>query len=426
MAILDVLQFKGTPDIFAWKYPNDELATWSKVVVHESQEAVLFKGGQAFDILPAGTHTLNTENIPLLSAFVNLPYGGDSPFKAEVWFINKAHSLDIKWGTTSPIQLQDPKYKVFVPLRAFGQFGIRIRDSKQFLIKMVGTMPFFNRDTMTDYFRGIYVTRVKDAISTYLVKKQISVVEINAFLDEISEFLKESLSVEMVPYGLDLINFNVNDISVPENDPAVIQLKSALAKRAEMDIIGYNYQQERSFDTLEGAATNPSSLSGSMMGAGIGLGMGAGIGPMFGMQMNDMSKNLSNEEKKSCPKCGAALDANARFCHKCGTDTMQNDDKVQCSKCGAAIGKTMKFCPECGSPYVPCVFCQADLPDGAQICPKCGKKQPLPCPGCGAKVAADAKFCPECGMSLAKKCSNCGTEYEGTPKFCPECGNPLG
>ena len=237
-------------------FRNTELATWSQLIVNESQEAILVRNGQATDVFGPGHYVLSTDNIPVLQALINLPFGKRSPFSAEVWFINKAFSLDIKWGTPSPIQIQDPKYRVFIPVRAFGQFGIQVVDSKRFLIKLVGTMRFFNRNTLTDYFRGLFITRVKDRISQSLIKSQVSILEINAHLNELSGDLREALRAELAEYGIDLVTFFINDINVPESDPAVKQLKAALAKRAEMDILGYNYQQERTFDTLETAADN--------------------------------------------------------------------------------------------------------------------------------------------------------------------------
>lgn len=162
MAIVDVIKYNGSPDIFAWKYPNEELSTWTQLVVSESQEAILFKGGKALDTFESGTYTLDTKNIPILNEIINLPFGGKSPFTAEVWYVNKVNSLDIKWGTATPIQLQDPKYSIFIPVRAFGQFGMRIEDTKQFLIKLVGTLSIFDKENVTQYFRGLYLTKVKD------------------------------------------------------------------------------------------------------------------------------------------------------------------------------------------------------------------------------------------------------------------------
>ncbi|MDR1978053.1 MAG: SPFH domain-containing protein [Synergistaceae bacterium] len=433
MAIIDVVKYDGSPDVFAWKFPHTELGTWTQLIVNESQEAVLYKGGQALDWFGPGRHTLETANIPILNKLVNLPFGGFSPFTAEVWYVNKVNSLDVKWGTSTPIQLQDPKYNVFIPLRAFGQFGIKISDSKIFLQKLVGTLSYFTSADIIKYFRGVYLTKAKDDISGYLIKKKISVLEINAYISEISDSLRESISPAFAEFGIDLVNFYVNDISVPENDTAVIKLKDALAKKAEMEIIGYSYTQERSFDTLEGAVTNPNGGQTGLMGTGIGLGMGFGIGGAMGSQAGGIAQSINVKDMKKCPNCNAEMEASARFCPSCGHDTQKpiqeeskENDTTMCSECGTVYSKQSKFCPECGDVYNPCSFCGADMKAGATVCPVCGKAIPKRCPKCGSLIKHEkAKFCPECGEPFVKKCGNCGAMIEGNPKFCPECGKKV-
>lgn len=81
MAIIEVVKYEGPPDVFAWRYPNQELGTWTQLIVHETQEAILYKGGQALDSFPAGRHTLSTANIPILSNVINLPFGGSLPLR---------------------------------------------------------------------------------------------------------------------------------------------------------------------------------------------------------------------------------------------------------------------------------------------------------------------------------------------------------
>ena len=431
MALVDVIQYNGSPDVFAWKYPSSELGTWTQLIVNESQEAILVKGGQVCDVFGAGRHTLSTANIPILSKLINLPFGGRTPFTAEVWYINKVFALDIKWGTNSPIQLQDPKYRVFVPVRSFGQFGIQIEESKRFLLKLVGTLPQFDKTSILKYFRGVYLTKAKDAISSYLIHKGISILEINAYLDEISEFLREKLQPTFAEYGIRLTSFYVNDINVPEDDPAVTQLKSALAKRAEMDIVGYSYQQERSFDTLEGAAKNTGSVQSGLMGAGIGLGMGMGMGGAVGGQFGSVAGVMNTSAPgKECPACHGMIEQHERFCHLCGHDTSAPANKkdtveIKCAECGHPLTEKTKFCPECGNPYNPCPKCKADMPAGAVECPVCGSKLPTPCTNCGAPIDADTKFCPECGKPTAKVCPGCGKTLGGSSKFCPECGTAI-
>ena len=193
MAVIEVIRYNGGPNILAWKYPSQELGTWTQLIVNESQAAILYKGGKALDIFESGRHTLDTANIPILNKIINLPFGGRSPFSAEVWFINMAYSLDIKWGTPTPIQIQDPKYGVFIPVRSNGIFGIQIENPKKFMIKLVGTLRVFDRDSLVNYYRGLYITKVKDTISSYLVHKQISILEINAYIDELSGYMKERI-----------------------------------------------------------------------------------------------------------------------------------------------------------------------------------------------------------------------------------------
>lgn len=332
------------------------------------------------------------------------------------------------------MQIQDPKYGIFAPVRSKGAFGIRIADSKKFLIKLVTTMSSFDAASITKYFRSLYVTKVKDAISTYLVSEKISILEINVYLDELSQYMKEQIQPVMEEYGIELVTFYVNEISVPEDDTAVKKLKDALSKKAEMDIIGYSYQQERSFDTFEGAARNPGSASAPFMGAGIGLGMGGGIGQGvgtgFGNIAQELQINKSNEETKECPKCHSRISKTQRFCGSCGFDTEEKPESNKgqtliCSACGSEITKDTNFCPECVRKIIHCPNCGNDIADNAEKCSICGYTKPEHCPNCGAEIPAKSKFCPECGQSLARFCPNCNTPIDGKKKFCPECGQKL-
>ncbi len=434
MAVIEVIKYNGRPDVFAWKYPSEELGTWTQLIVNESQEAILVKSGKVLDVFGSGRHTLETANIPLLSKIINLPFGGRSPFTAEVWYINKGYNLDIKWGTPSPIQIQDPKYGIFAPVRSNGAFGIHVNDAKKFLVKLVTTMQTFDAAAVTKYFRSLYITKVKDAISTYLIHKQVSILEINAYIDELSQYMKERIQPVMDDYGIELVSFYVNEISIPEEDTAVKKLKDALSKRAEMNIIGYSYQQERSFDTLEGAARNTGSTVAPLMGAGLGLGMGLGMGKSVGTGFGTMAREIQvsnpKDATKECPNCHAPVPQAQRFCGSCGFDTEKKPEgkkktTLLCAACGGAISEKSKFCPECGRKIVHCPNCGNDMADGSSKCAVCGYEKPKTCPSCGAEISASAKFCPECGNVLARICPNCKTPIEGGKKFCPECGERL-
>ncbi|MDR2442105.1 MAG: SPFH domain-containing protein [Deltaproteobacteria bacterium] len=442
MAIIDVVKYSGPANVFAWKFPEEELGTWTQLIVNESQEAVLYKGGQALDVFGPGRHTLSTNNFPILNSLIKLPFGGRSPFTAEIWYVNKVHSLDIKWGTPTPIQLQDPKFGIMVPVRSYGQFGIKIDNSKKFLVKLVGTMPVFDQDTLSKYFKGLYLNKIKDSIAGYLVRKNVGILEINAYLDELAQHMGERIKPVLDEYGIDLVSFYVNDVSVPENDPAVTQLKAALAKRAEMNIIGYNYQQERTFDTLEGAATNPGAAQSGLMGAGLGLGMGLGVGGPMGAQFGGLAQVLNTSGSTKCPSCGSMVPDGKKFCPDCGAAISQAGPGsgpgagpgsgpggappvIKCANCGAVLSKTDQFCPQCGDRYNPCPNCGADIQPGVRKCPVCGLDISEPCPLCGQPVKSGAKFCQSCGGALTKKCASCGLEQPSSAKFCSSCGQAL-
>ena len=291
MAVIDLVKWNGTPDLLAWKFPSEDLSTWTQLIVNESQEAFLVRGGVYEGPFGAGRHVLSTENLPLLRSIVGVPFGGKSPFSAEVWFVNKLVNLNVKWGTTDPIQLQDPKFHMMVPVRAFGQYGIKIDNAKQFLLKLVGTVRGFDTDVLTEYFRGVFITKIKTEIATAIIKRGQSVLEIATQLDELSSALKIALAAEMEVYGVRLEQFNINSINLPEDDAAIKTLKAALAKRAEMEIVGFNYQQQRSFDVLETAAGNEGT-AGGVMGAGLGLGMGVGVGIPIGNTAASLATNI--------------------------------------------------------------------------------------------------------------------------------------
>lgn len=433
MALIEVVKYEGSPDVYAWKYPNSELGTWTQLIVNQSQEAILFKGGRAMDAFGPGRHTLSTANIPVLNHIINLPFGGDSPFSAEVWYVNKMVSLDVKWGTVSPIKLQDPKYNIIVPVRAFGQFGVTVEDSRKFLTKLVGTMHAFDQATLSKYLRGIMMMNFNETVSSYLINKKISILEINAYISEISEHVGSKVKALLEQYGVRMLNFYVDSISVPEDDESLKRLRDALARKAEMDIVGYSYQQERTFDTLEGAAKNEGSSQSNLMGAGIGLGMGFGLGGAFGGQMGGLTSQLNmNASALVCAACQAVNAANAAFCSSCGTGLGQQAKPTvaprshSCDKCGQALHSSSKFCAHCGDEYNACPKCGADCSKESSSCGECGEPLPRPCKGCGEQIDGNVKFCPHCGEGTAMKCPNCSYEVKANQKFCMECGHGLG
>ncbi len=282
MALIDVVKCELHDYELCVKFPSEDLRIGSQLVVYPSQIAFFVKGGQIFDEFEAGTYTLKTSNIPLLNNIINIPFGGDSPFQAEVWFVNLTTKLDIKWGTNSEIQLEDPKYNIIVPVRAFGQYGMRIVDPKLFLKTLMGNMTSFEVYKVNQYFKGKMLSQLSSLIAKKIAQDNISILEINTHLVDMSEYCNEEINKVFTKYGIELQEFSIMSINVPEDDPSLIKLKDAKDLAARLKIAGKDvYQMERSFDVLDTAAGNEGT-GGQMIGIGTGLGVGVGVGSAFG------------------------------------------------------------------------------------------------------------------------------------------------
>jgi membrane protease subunit (stomatin/prohibitin family) len=297
VALIDRIKYDApTDEAIAWKYPSEQIRLGAQLIVNESQEALFYKGGKALDVFTAGTHTLASGNLPLLSTLVNLPFGGNTPFAAEVWYVNKTANRNLKWGTKGAIQLIDPMYNYPVSVRAFGQWGMRVADTRSFLVQLVGTQTvsqgsdgaYIGADRVDDYFTGEIVQRLSDALGKYFVVKQRSIFQVAAFLNELSAFIQQDIGSEFRRFGIEIVNFNVERVSIPEEEQKRFQ--EVLGKRMEIDQIsqarvGQAYVTSRSFDTLEKAAQNEGGAAGALLSAGLGLGVGVGAGVPLGQQL---------------------------------------------------------------------------------------------------------------------------------------------
>ena len=212
MAIVDVVKWEVNDKELVYKFPSEQIRLGSQLVVYPGQTALFVKGGKIYDEFICGTYTIKSENIPLLDKVINLPFGGNSPFQAEVWFINQISMLDCKWGTVAPLQIEDPKYEVIVPLRAFGQYGFKIGNPRVFLERLVGNMSSFTTNKVIDYFRGVILSKLTAIVYDKLKQDNMSVLNINSEVDRLSDYAKECLSDDFQEYGISMETFNIISI----------------------------------------------------------------------------------------------------------------------------------------------------------------------------------------------------------------------
>ena len=165
MALVDVIKHESPSDrFFVWKYPNEKIKMASQLIVGEGQKAIFVKGGEALDIFDPGTHTLSTGNLPILNRIINLPFGGDTPFPAEIWYVATTVKRDLKWGTSNPIQLMDKSIGFPVSVRAFGQWGVRIVDPRSFLMQIVGSQSLADDTKIHSYLIGEIIQTMSNLV----------------------------------------------------------------------------------------------------------------------------------------------------------------------------------------------------------------------------------------------------------------------
>ncbi len=384
MAIASIIKYEGDNSTFIWKHPCEDFNTTTQLIVHESQEAILFLNGCALDLFGAGRHTLSTHNIPLLKNLINLPTGGKTPFHCEVYFINKTEQMAIRWGTDSKVQYIDPMYKFPISIGASGEMSISVNDSRLLLVNLVGTENTLERHQLVSCFRGLLMTKVKSYIAQTMRTNKISIFEIDAHLEAFSDSIKIKLDEAFLGYGLNLNRFFVTTVVKPDGDTQyekfkelhfrqyadiaearlkqktdviyaeteaqkiVINSKAQATKRVQE---GYTYQQERGFDVSQDAAQNEGV--GQFTNMGIGLGMMAGVGANVGGFVSSIvnnafsSTNSAPENNVFCDNCGKNLLAGGMFCDECGTKVTSSNDA--CKNCGYKFERIGKFCPKCGS-----------------------------------------------------------------------------
>lgn len=412
MAIINLVRWspQDSKTVYAWRFPETNLSTFTQLIVQESQEAILFSKGQIVGKFGPGKYTLNTENLPILRNLFGIPFGGKNPFTAEVWFVNKIQVFSIDWAI-SKMPIHDPDYNTQLPLVAGGRYGLKINDAEKFLIKSVGTKTEFTQDDLTNQFFGEFSTKTKSQIAQYVIRHRVGFKYLSAYLDELSEYLKGILNPFWDYLGLELLQFNITTIDIDKSTEEGRKVAEAIATQASMSITGHTWQQEQMFNTANTAIDGLGNSNGSLIGGLVAINMLGGINGGGGMMQPSFNQPSFNGNNQGQP-----------------IEQQQQVKMVYCSNCAKKFPNTTRFCPHCGDPYNPCPKCGTDNNQNSKRCVSCGTQLQSGggiCPHCNASLAESATFCGTCGkqVQLGDACSRCGTTLPPSVKFCPKCGN---
>lgn len=273
--LIDIVQWiDDTNDTIVHRFErrNNEIKYGAKLVVREGQAAVFINEGQLADEFGPGTHTLQTQNLPILATLKGWKYGFESPFKAEVYFVSTRQFTDLKWGTMNPIILRDPEFGP-VRIRAFGTYTMRVTQPGKFIREIVGTDGNFTTDEVVSQLRNLIVSEFADIVA----RSRVPVLDMASNQSQMAQFVAERMKVDFEKFGLDIPRLLIENISLPP------EVESALDKRTSMGVVGNldAYLKYQTAEAVRDAANNQGS-AGSMIGFGMGANMAGMMGTMAG------------------------------------------------------------------------------------------------------------------------------------------------
>lgn len=333
MAVLDIIELtdESAGDIVR-RVPETgagEFRLGSQLVVRESQQAVFLRDGKALDAFGPGRHTISTNNIPLLGGLIGALFGGDSPFSAEMYFVNMREFTNLKWGSAQPITYRDTELGM-VRLRSFGTYSMRVKDAQLLVNQVVGARGAYRTSDIEDFLRSVVMQEFTDVLGD----AQTSLLDLPKMNNEISSSIRASLAEDFARYGFELTSFQIEAITPPEDVQKLIDQRSGMAAIGNMD----EYIKFQTAQGIKDAANNPGTAGdGAQMGMGMGAGMGM-AGAMAGafkdaFSGGDNQQGQQQQPPAATPAQGAAVTGEAKFC----------------TECGAQISAAAKFCPQCGT-----------------------------------------------------------------------------
>ena len=457
--LASIIKYEGDNETLVWKHPIEDFNFGSQLIVHESQEAIFFRDGQALDLFGAGRYTLQTQQLPLLEKLYKLPTDTEGTFHSEVYFVNLATQMGIKWGTDSKVRLFDPASGLHIEIGASGEFNIRVTDSRKLLLKVVGTTGGLGQEQLLGigngkgFFRSMVMTQVKSYLAQTIRENAISILEIDEHLMALSGALRERINAALDEYGLTMPEFYVSRIVTPDDDPNFRRMTEQYAEQyllvrqenirkaeaeaaadrkaveaqtaARMKIIGaqgeaealkiqkqaeaeaYRMQAEAEAAemcmkgyTYQQETSRQVGLEAMKNGLGGGANAAGALGDLAGL--------------------GVSLGAMGSVIGM--TKDALNPMTQDATQMGAAVGAAVAGgwdCPVCGHKNITTNFC-----------PDCGGKKPeakigWDCAQCGTKNI-QSKFCPNCGAKKPEEptgwtCPECGAK-DIQSRFCPNCG----
>ena len=265
--LLEIIEWTDdSRDTLSWRFPDEDKAikNGAQLIVRESQVAQFVYLGEFGDTFGPGKHTLVTDNIPVLSQLKGWKYGFESPFKADVSFVNTRLFTGNKWGTSNPIMLRDADFGI-VRLRAFGTYDFKVVNVPVFLREVAGSDHNFRLDEFADTMRSRIVSIFTDAIAS----SRVPALDLATRYQEVGEALLPLINPQIrEKYGIEIPSFILENCSVPP------EVEAAIDKRSSMGAIG-NLNDYVKYQMAQGLAQP--GKGGGVAGSAAEIAMGFGL-----------------------------------------------------------------------------------------------------------------------------------------------------
>ena len=339
----DVIKNSGSGELLIWRQPEEDFNTNSTLIVMPGEEAIFIKGGTVEQVFENGTYKLSTENYPFISRLRNAFTGGISTFNCVVYFVRKADSQEIRWGTETTIQVRDKVWGIRTDAKVRGAYKVRIENPVTFLEKLIGNnIPFQLQGELDKYFASEFQGKIKSAVSKFLNSLQQELIGIDAYMDELSEQIEPYIDEVVSDYGLKCVKFSLAGLDIDNSKydvidesqiAAISKGKLAQGDKAAMDVLGDNWGKQQAANILGDLARNPGAGGMGAMGAGMGMGMAAGsvFGNMANQMFAPMNQNIG--QQPVTPPQQSPASVSGRFTPKeagnAKSNTVVSDDPME-------------------------------------------------------------------------------------------------
>ncbi len=452
---ISVIKYEGNNSTFVWKHPIEDFNAGSQLIVHESQEAVLFRDGIALDSFPSGAYTLEAKKLPIFSSTYKLT-DNVSVFHSEVYFINMTTQMGYKWGTPNRIRLKDPISGMNIDIGARGSMSFRVCDPRKILTKLVGTTSNFNRenlekDYISSFMRDLIFTKVRSNLSQTIKQQNIDLMEIDECLEELASGIEVAINSDLCEYGLTITNFTIAEIDLPVDNDEYNKLKklhnAKILKASEKEAIEAEAQVAYAGAAAE-ANLKVIGATGDAEAKRVGGNVEADLTRAKGVAEADVEKAKGMAEAESIRAKGEYY--RQETARMVGTEAMKNglvgtggsgsmgaigdmaSLGVSIGVMSGVIGATKEAIKPVMESMNPNALiknewtCNCGTVNIGKFCSACGNSKPVTqtnsswtC-SCGTKNTG--KFCTECGVRNPNEPWKCTCGHMNVGKFCSECG----